>query len=199
MRPEPCTPRKKLVQEAPKVILVRVLEQAAALEKPRRAEAGVKTGLLEGFRFCFISIRRVQQLVLQCGNLRGTFELRELRGPLSDLRLQAALLLQPGERQFERLLGGCLESALAAPVEVHGRAMQLHQDAGRLYGVRFAADVITSQALKIEFTPARAFPQELHVERFGKPLGLGQELASRRLLETQEHVPGLDLAAAAVR
>ena len=76
-----CAARKELVQKAPEVVLMRVGKQAAALEEPRRAEAGIVAGLLERARLRLVAVRRIQQLVLQRGDLGGAFEARERLRP----------------------------------------------------------------------------------------------------------------------
>src|SRR5919109_998008 len=88
-------------------------------EKPRAGQPGFKARLLKGASFRLVAIRGVQQLVLQGGDFRGAFELCQLSCPRRDLSLEAALLLEAGERELERLLGRSLKAALASPVEVH--------------------------------------------------------------------------------
>src|SRR5258708_12916521 len=48
--------RKKFVQEALQVVVVRVGKQTAMLEKPRRPKAGFPPGLLQAARFRLIAI-----------------------------------------------------------------------------------------------------------------------------------------------
>src|SRR5439155_25720891 len=130
--------------------------------------------------------------------LGRTSELRELLRPARDLRLHAALFLQAGKRELERLLRRGLEGAFSAPVEVHRCAVELEQDAGGLDGAGVATDVIAREAAEVELAARRAFPEEMHVERFRKAFALRQQLAGRGLLEAEQHVARLHLAAPAM-
>src|SRR5205823_2882792 len=51
---------------------------------------------------------------------------------------------------------------------------------------------------EVELAPARAFPEELHVETFGKALRLREQFVSRRLLKTEQHAACLYLASPAM-
>src|SRR5439155_19524671 len=191
--------RKELVQEALEVVLVRVVEQAATLEEPCRAEPAIPAGLLQGARLRLVAVRRVKQLVLQRGNFPGTLEARERLRPRLLLGEHALFLFQAGERELEGRLGRRLEAALAAALEVHRRAVQLEQDAGRLDRTRLAPDVLASESLEVEFRRAGALPQKVDLEAFGKALRLGEQLARGWLLEAEKHAGGPNLGAPAVR
>src|SRR6185295_13634866 len=92
-----------------------------------------------------------------------------------------------------------LETAFAAPVEVHRRRMQLHQHSGRLHCRGIASDVVLGELAEAKLPRAAAFPEEADVEVVGELLCLGEELRAGRTLEGEEHVRRLDLGAASVR
>src|SRR5256885_929959 len=53
------------------MVVMRVGEQTAALEKPGRGQAGFAARLLQGARFRLVAIRCIEQLVLQRRDLRA--------------------------------------------------------------------------------------------------------------------------------
>ena len=187
------------MQKALEVVLVCVVEQAATLEKPCRAEAGVAASLLEGARLGLVALGCIQQLILQRGDLGRAVEARERLRPRFLLREHALFLFQAGQGELERRLGRRLEAALAAAIEVHRRAVQLQQDAGGLDHARLAPHVFASESLEIEFRRAGALPQEVDLQAFGEALRLREQLARRGLLEPEQHVRRLHLAAPPVR
>jgi len=199
VRRERGAAREKFVQEAIEMVVVAVGQQAAALEQPCDRPSAGGAGLLERPGLGLVPVRGVEQLVLEGGDLRRAVAFRQPLGPRRDLLLDALFLLRGGERKLERRLGGGLEAALAAPVEVHRRRVQLHQDPGRLRRGRVASDVFARQLLEAEFPRAAAFPEELDLQPAGEFLRLGEQLAGRRPLEGQQHARRLDLRAPAVR
>src|SRR5262249_54867403 len=132
-------------------------------------------------------------------DLRRTFEAREARGPLRDLLLHEALLLLARERALERLFGRGLEAPLAAPVEIHRRRLQPHQDAGGFHGYGIPADVVARELLEPELRALAALPEEIGVERIGEAARTGEQLGARRPLEGKHDARRLDLRAPAVR
>src|SRR6266851_2674175 len=154
MRGKARPARKELMQKALEVVLVCVVEQAATLEKPCRAEAGVPASLLEGARLGLVAVGCIQQFILQRADLGRAFEARERLRPGFLLREHALFLFQAGQGELERRLGRRLEAALAPPIEIHRRTVQLEQDAGRLDRARLAPDVLARESLEVEFRRA---------------------------------------------
>src|SRR2546428_9363864 len=154
MRGKARPARKELMQKALEVVLVRVIEQAATLEKPCRAEAGVPASLLEGARFGLVAVGRIQQFILQRGDLGRAFEARERLRPRFLPGEHALFLFQAGERELERRLGRRLEAALAAAREAHWRAVPVDTDAGRPRRARLRRHRLAGEVAEIQIRPA---------------------------------------------
>src|SRR2546421_7352088 len=193
MRRKRGAARKKFAQEALQVVGVRIGQAAAALEEARRRQAGRCAGLLERPRFRLCALRRVEELVLQHGDLGRTVAALECFGPLGDLRLHPLFLLDSGERLLESFGRRGLETALAAVIEVHRRRLQLDQYARRLDRARIAPDILARKLVEAEFASGAHLPQEIDVELLGKLVGGGKKLGARRLLKGQQHVGALTL------
>src|SRR5262249_12446449 len=97
-------PGKEFVQEAAQMIVVRIGENAAALEQARRRKPAFLASLLEGLGFGLIAIGRVQQLVAQGDDLGRAVEARETPGPRRNAFLEPLLLFHPCKRELQRLL-----------------------------------------------------------------------------------------------
>ncbi len=191
--------REELVQKTVEVEIVRVRQQSAAREEPCRREPRALARLLESLRLGLGPVRRIKQLVAQRRQRRGALEALERRHPLGDLLLLALFLFQRSQRELEDLLRRRLEAALSAPMEIHRRGMQPDQDAGGLEGARLAPDVLARELAEAELGCARALPEEIGVQAAGIALGFGKELRPGRLLEFEQDICRLDLAAAPVR
>jgi hypothetical protein len=63
--------REELVHEALQVVLVRIGQQAAALEKARGREPGLLAGLLERLRLGLVAVGRIEKLVLRAATSGG--------------------------------------------------------------------------------------------------------------------------------
>ena len=150
--------RKVLEEKAPEVIAVGRRQRAAALEQPRGRQAGSLARLLERLDLDAVAVRLVEQLRQQRQELRGQLEARERGGPFVDAQLLLALLLHRGERGLERVGRRGAVAALAAPIEVHRRAMQPHEDGRGLERRRRAAEVLARELLEAEFFGARSTP-----------------------------------------
>ena len=118
-------------------------EHAAALEEPRRREAGCAQPARTPWSRCGSGRARRGA----AAGARDSAGIRSAPSPSTHARsaLLQALPLQAGERGLQRLLGRGLEAALAPAVEIHRRRLQLQQDARRLHRRRLAAEVLGRQ------------------------------------------------------
>ncbi len=181
------------------MVLVRVGQQPAALQQPRRCQAGFPASLLESLGLRLVAIGLVQQLVPERRHLGRAIETRKPPRPGVDRLLGAFLLLDAREGELERRFRRGLEAAFAAPVEIRIQHRQAERDVPALGRRRLAPHVFARQVLEAELASAGALPEEVHFQVAGELLRLGEQLRGAGLLEGKQHVRRLDLGALAVR
>jgi hypothetical protein len=189
--------RELFMQEAAVVQVVGRPDRAALEQQLRRGQAGITTGGFEGLGFRLVAIGRIKQRVGQRGDFRRQTECLEFADPALDGERLLALLFQAGQRRREDVGRRLAEAALALAVEIDGRGVHGQQHRRRLDRGGVVSVVITGKIEKRKLAIACALPEEIRFDLLGQRCRLLQQGARRRLLETQQHRGGLDLAALA--
>ena len=131
--PLPCG--KVLEQEAADMVLRARRQRAAALEQLRRRELERRTRSLQRLRLDRVAIGLVQQPSAHRLEFRRQTAGRQLVDVALLLFGLRVLALDRGQRSLERLVGRRLVAALAAPIEIHRRRVQLEQQSGGLHAL----------------------------------------------------------------
>ena len=192
-------PGEVLREKSPEMIIVRRRQRPAALEEARRRRLEALAGLLEGLPFDALAVGIVEQPRLERRELGRQFPLHQLRDvEVAQLGL-AALALDRGERRLQRLRGRGPVAAAALLVEIHRRAVELHEQRGRLDRLRRAPVVLARQPLEAEFLLPAALPEKIRVDVRGEPAGVLHEAREAAAVEAEQHRGSLHLRALAVR
>src|SRR5690606_3259221 len=154
-------------------------------------------GRVERLPFHGVLVRPGQQRLGDRRDLRRQRAGDHLVGPRL---LQGGLLLFLLDRRQGRgknVGRGGAVAALAAPVEIGGRAVQRENDGGLFDRAGRVAEIILRECGGVELLLRSAFPKEIDFKGQGKRLPLFQQGRRGRLLETEQYAGVLDLAALA--
>ncbi len=121
----------------------------------------------------------------------------ELAGPRVDLRRELALALDAEQRRLDDLLGRLAEPTLAEAAEIVRRREQAQQRRRFLDDACLGAEVVARQLGERELAFGRELPREIEVDLARDRLGAREQRLGVGLLEAQQHVGRLDLAALA--
>ena len=188
-----------LKQKMIEMKFVRRGQRAATLEYARRRHFQLFAGRLERLPFEAVLVRRVEQLRHQCLERIGQTAGDQLVDVSLFLLGQQTFLLNTRQRRFQRLGRRGLIAALAFLVEIHRRAMQPQQQAGRLQRVWRVAEILATEFFKIEFVGPATLPHEVDINIVSAFLCSIHKGRQRGLVEAQQHGRRLDLGTLAMR
>ena len=186
------------MQKLAEIKVVGAGERARAMQQDLRREGQLRTGRFKRLESNRLLVGCIEQLRGLRAQLFGDFTAHQLRG-VARLQLRFALLaFDRGERGLQCVFGCRLVAATALLVEIHRRAVQAHDERGRLDRYRRTAVVFAGHAVGTELVFGRDLPEEIEIEFCGFRFRQRQKFGKRRALELEQHVGRLDLGALAV-